>query len=146
MVMTGYQRPTLRLEWPEDSEFHGLVVRMTRMSVGEYLDSPVLNSTVLRMLASDDRASINDLAGLIRTHTLEWNLLDQAGVPVELTMNSLIGQDPLLLDAIARAWLNASTGVSAPLSPPSADGEPFPEESLPMEIALPNPGNSPGPE
>lgn len=143
--MTDYQRPALRLEWPEDSEFHGLVVRMTRMSVGEYLDSPVLNSTVLRMLASDDRTSINDLAGLIRSHALEWNLLDQAGSQVELTLNNLIGQDPLLLDAITRAWLNASTGVSAPLSPPSADGEQFPEGSLPMEIALPNPGNSPEP-
>lgn len=54
---------------------------------------------------------------------LGWNAEDEAGASIPLTVDALVGTIPVALGmAVIPKWKESMTGVSAPLVPPSPNG------------------------
>jgi hypothetical protein len=133
--MQGYQRPTLKLIWPADSEFHGLEVRVRRLSIGNMLEIADLEQGLT------DQNATTRLAALIAKMAkmlLSWNLLDAEEQPVTADETGLRTVDPEMLYAIINAATTAMVGVAPPLPQPSADGGQSLEASIPMETLSPS--------
>lgn len=118
---------TVTLEFGDDSDFPGLTVVLRRMSVQAWIES--------MGLVEDGRLTVSNLLTGIQTmvpHLVSWDLeeADGSAVPVSAALD----QDKDLLTVIYTAWLNGSTGVSAPLEQNSPDGpHSVRDVSLPME-------------
>jgi hypothetical protein len=134
--MGGFVRSALRLEWADDSEFAGLVVRVRRPTIGDrlWLDEPhegkegVFNA-------------IDRLVGAI----LEWNVEDpNTGEPVPVTAEGLQGLDEPMIAAILVQWTTSTTTRRTPLPPTPTDGD---LADIPMEpLTTEETGNSTGPD
>jgi hypothetical protein len=97
------------LEWPETHFLHGATVKVRSCSLG-------LSMQVSAVMQWDDL-----LAGLA-AHIVEWDL-ERDGQPIAIEPEAMkAGIDRPVLAAIARAWVDASTGVTAPLDTASNDG------------------------
>lgn len=80
-------------------------------------------------------ADISAIAELLSEHLVSWNLESEDGEPLGMSASEIqAGLERVVIEAIAVEWFKAAMGITAPLDPPSTDGEPFPEESLPMEV------------
>lgn len=138
----GFVRSTLLLKF-DDPELDGLEVRSRRLSAGALLTISRLRN---RDWATDGAEAVEELAGQLVTALTGWNLEDDNEVPVELTARNLADVDYKMLFAISDALLDASAGVSPPLSSPSNGGEPSVEASIPMEPLSVSPPSSNEPE
>lgn len=118
-------RRTYLLEWPEDSEYHGLLVRVRPTTLGVMVELDELEDEADRPLIDIFRP----LADVL----LWWNLLDDNDEPVPPTLDAMLGQDSRMMGEIIRAWQQATMGVSAPKGQKSTDGERSVEASLTME-------------
>jgi hypothetical protein len=82
------------------------------------------------------------LAEILCEYVVSWNLETENGEPLLIDANSVIAElEASVMAAIIRAWMDAASGVTAPLDGPSISGEPFPVESMSMETlseSLPN--------
>lgn len=125
----GYKRePTIYKLKFEDPEFEGLEIRTKSVPLGVFLDMEEL-------IAQErlDRESLDKLFEHFAGVLVGWNLEDQDDNPVPATIGGLYSQDLVFVRAIIDAWRDAMTDLPAPLAPPSEDGEPSPEASIPME-------------
>lgn len=124
----GYQRSALLLEWPEDSEFAGLEVRMKRLSIKQLMKIERLSE----MRKSDDTEqavkALSDLLDVVGKGLLGWNYEDDDGEPVSATRESLDEIDLLMSLAIIRAWSRTAAGVPLDSPPSSPTGEPVPPD------------------
>jgi hypothetical protein len=103
-----------------EGALEGLEVDIKATSVG----------TVLEMRgAENDRA----MAELLAAHILRWNYENEAGEPLEPTVDNLLALEAVVFARIVREWHRAASGVTSPLDPPSTDGEQSQEQSIPME-------------
>lgn len=116
---------TFKLEWPETHFLYGALIRMRSAPLG-------LSLRIRNGMAWEE------LVAAMCAHVAEWDL-EIGGKPVELvTATVLESIDQPVLVAIARAWQDASAGVTAPLDATSGDGPASPdmdelELSIPME-------------
>lgn len=138
----GYQRPKLRLEFGQD-QFDGLEVRMRSISIDQFVELNTLVTSGGKLLEESAEAAEarTRMYELLASGIVEWNLDDEAGVPVPATVDGLRAQDAAFVIALAHAWLSAVAGVPAPLGGPSPDGQPSEEPSIPMEVLSPNPSS-----
>ena len=104
---------TYRLEF--EGALAGAEVAIKATSVG----------TVLKLR---DDTSVDSVAALLADHLIGWNLEDADGQPVPATKEGVLSLEQPVLEAIARAWYQAATGVTAPLDAPNSM-----ESSLEME-------------
>lgn len=77
----------------------------------------------------DDESKIRAVLAFFVDHIATgWNLEDDDGQPIELTVNSLMTLPANLTLAIIPKWKEAATGVPVPLEQPSSDGNSSVEE------------------
>jgi hypothetical protein len=95
-----------------DPALNGLEVRAKSVSVDEFLAMDTFEA---------------ELAGL-GDALVEWNL-GPDGKPLPCTLASLRKQEPWVVRAMIRAWLEAISAVPPPLDENSGDGQPSAEES-----------------
>jgi hypothetical protein len=131
----GYKRKTkvyvLRFE---DEEYEGLEVRAKGASVEQLIS--LMNLARFgtgAKFGQGDIKEVDALFELFASKLTEWNLEDEDGVPVELSLAGLKSQDIDFALDVVLAWVGAVMGTSAPLEKSSPDGEQFPEGSIPME-------------
>lgn len=137
--MTGYKRAALRLEWPEDSEFAGLVVRMKRISIKQLLRVERLGNLRSSGTAEEVESAMTEILDTIGKGLLGWNyetervvsaegaMVETESVPVPAVRESLDDLDIDMVMAIVKAWTKAAAGVplaSPPNSPSGGTAEP----------------------
>lgn len=116
---------TFRLEWPATHFLHDALIRMRSAPIG--LSLRIRNGMPWE-----------ELIAALCAHVVEWNL-ELDGKPVQTDPAVVLESiDQPVLVAVARAWQDASSGVTAPLDVASDDGQPSPdtdelEQSIPME-------------
>lgn len=134
----GYQRKTYTLRWPEGHVHHGLIVKLRGLSINQ------LNTVQsMRGVKNEDDLSkelFDEVLSILAGRMISWNLEDD-GVPVPATKESLADEDFGMVMDIISAWTKAVTSVSAPLDARSNSGNTFPEASIPMEASSPSPTN-----
>jgi hypothetical protein len=130
----GYQpkRTVYRLQF-EDPEMEGLEVRARSVSTGQ-----LLMISALQGKAELTEEEIDTLIGAFAKALVSWNVEEEDGTPVPATAEGVKSQEIGFVQAIVWAWVDALTGVAAPLGPSSPGGEPFPEVSIPMEALSPS--------
>lgn len=122
----GYQRPLLRLKF-EDPEMAGLEVVCKRPSVGQ-----------IELFDKTDR-QLDEQLVVLQTCLISWNLEDEDGNPVPITIEGLKSQDQPFLAALIDAWTGQAVKVPGPLGRSLPSGEPSPVESIPMEALSESP-------
>ena len=83
-------------------------------------------------------ASIEDVDRVLATFAevlVAWNLEDDDDVPVPANLDGLKGQDQEFVFSIVMSYVDAVSGVSAPLEQPSPGGEPSLAASIPMDVS-----------
>lgn len=129
----GYQRKKRYvLEFPEDSEFYGLVVRMKPVAVGQVLDASRSGEEANADLMEQRFRQFAD--GLD-----SWNLEDEDGASVPATYEGVLSTDIELLGVLYDAWETAiGGGVSEGKGESSNSGKQFPEGLIPMDTSSPS--------
>ncbi len=69
----GYQRSTLILEWPEDSEFFGLEIRMKRLSIRQLLKVQALQDLHASTNSEESIEALSDTFDLLAKSLISWN-------------------------------------------------------------------------
>lgn len=137
--MGGYVRPrTLKLTWADDTEFAGLEIRARRASLETFFELAPLIDGGIDTSTPEGRQEFLGLFLEFGKYLVAWNLQDEDGAEVPCTPEEFMRQDPRFVREVLDQWAEAIAGVAAPLEQPSADGEPFPEASLPMEALSPS--------
>lgn len=131
----GYRRPPIKLVF-EAAELEGLEVRARRLSVSE-LDQ-LINMPDHLTRPERDNIAFEVLLAVLKG----WNLEDEQGQPVPLTMDGLRSTDRALVNSIADELITASTRVAPPLPRRSDDGSPSGEEWELMESLTSSTGPS----
>ncbi len=111
----------------EDTNMEGAEVVIKATPVG-----------VLRQLQSAEND--NEYFELMEKYIISWNL-DFNGEPIKIAADDMADKlETVYAVAIVGQWILAARGVTAPLDPPSRDGEMSAEElTLPMEALSENP-------
>lgn len=123
----GFKRSALLLEWPENSEFSGLEVRMRRLSIRQL--SEVQGLADLRKDDTVDTVKVfADLLDAIADGLLGWNYEADDGAPVPATREGLDGCDVDMVLQLVRAWMDAAASVPLASPPSSPPGEPDPPD------------------
>lgn len=136
----------------EDPKFDGLEVVMSPpASIQESLEFDKVRRARSRAVEPEDvEKALGRLAEMLGEHMLSWNL-EKKGIPVSCDAKGLMSSDGRILVAIEGAYINAVSGVPAPLALSSADtgssssdGSPSPltasgAPSIPMEPLSGNP-------
>jgi hypothetical protein len=108
------------------TDYDGAHVRMRGTTLAEQIH-------VEDLRASDAPDSGLELFEFLASLLVDWNIEDDNEQPVPATLDGVRAQDFGFTVAIMNALQTAVTGVSAPLEPSSADGEPSAVASIPME-------------
>lgn len=88
---------------------------------------------------AERKAALEEVFPVLARGIVEWNLESEQGKPVMIRPETFASLDLPFIRAILDAWMDASAGVSRPLSTPSKDGDSFPEGSIPMETLSASP-------
>lgn len=117
--MTGFQRKPKIIEFPEEHEFHGLVVMARRPNV-HAIEAvyTVMGADTERSLAAEIGPLIDDVFG---PALLSWNYHDEEGVAVPANADGLRQVDVEVLLEILQGWVDAAS-PSAELGKESASG------------------------
>lgn len=123
-----HQIPRIDVTFTEGHKYHGCEATLRRLKLGEWLD--------ITGLGGEEGPAVRHVGDQLKTMAdklLAWNLEDESGNPVPTTPDAVLEQDPDLMMAILGVWLDALSGVPAPLEPSSTNGEPSLVESIPMD-------------
>jgi hypothetical protein len=115
-----------------DTEMEGLEVTVRSTSMGNILQMAELDEMNPLALTKEDVDKIRKLFAILAGAMLSWNL-EEDGVPVPATLESILAQEPEFVMTIIKSWTRAMTQASGPLAQPSLDGERSLEASIPME-------------
>lgn len=135
----GFRRRTYLLKFGPDSGFDGLEVRMRGMSVDTLARLAQLADLKGRADGEFEAADLGRLEPMweaVAGALIEWNVLDDDGAPVPVTLDAVRSEDLSMLFAIVDAWQTQVAGVSGPLGRRSPGGGPSAAPPIPME-ALP---------
>ena len=112
----GYTRSTLKLVWPEDSEFSGLEVRMKRLSIRKLTELQALFEVRTSLDEKQAMEAFQKIVDIVAGSLIGWNLeIDsdegEATTPVPATRESLADQDPEMVLELVTCWMKVATGV-----------------------------------
>lgn len=85
-------------------------------------------------------ASVRDAIPLLAEHLLSWNLTDQNKDIIAFEAKAITRDiEPEIIRQIIGEWYKVAVGISAPLDPPSNDGQSRPDTEpgelfIPMEV------------
>lgn len=127
----GYKRTPKQynLVFGEDSEFAGLEVTVSSISVGELLEFQALQEKV----KEEDFASIEMLLEKFTGAVKDWNLEEEDGTPIPVSVESVKAQDLEFVLTLIEHWIEAVSAVTRDLGKASNSGATSEEERLPME-------------
>lgn len=133
--MTGYEQPRKVLDLTVEGH-PGLTVQARSVSMGQVIDlSASIEARIFGpAIPPEDLPHLKKVLDAFGAALVGWNLTD-GGTPVPATRAGLRTLDHALFRRLVLAWIDAMVTVPAPLDPPSADGEPHPEQSIPMEVS-----------
>jgi hypothetical protein len=118
-----------------DPRLNGLTVQAKSVSIGRFMEiTGVTAAAAIGGITLKDEAVARDpmldaLAEVITT----WNLEDEKGKAVDPGYDALRDQEPWVIRDIYKAWMEAVSGVSAPLPNSSGSQASSPELSIPMD-------------
>jgi hypothetical protein len=115
------------LEWPEDSEFAGLEIRMKRLSVRQLMRIERLSEIRKSKDTDEVLAAWAELLDTLGKGLLGWNYEDDNGA-VPAARESLDDLDLDMVLAWVRAWTRAATAVPLASPPSSPTGAPVPPD------------------
>lgn len=121
----------------EDPEFTGLEVVARPLPTGDYLEMVALMDEPAETIR-DSKDKHHRIYEIFVTALISWNLEKEDGAPVPATVDGLGGQDHEFCLELIRAYMDAVTGVPAPLELRSPSGDPSLEASIPMETLSPS--------
>lgn len=124
----GYKRGALVLEWPEDSEFSGLEIRMRRLSIAQLLRIEGLSDLRKSSDSAEVAQAFDALLDALGEGLLSWNYEDDDGTPVPAERASLTRLDLDLVLAWVKGWTKAAAGIPLASPPSSPTGEPVPPD------------------
>jgi hypothetical protein len=104
----------------DDPDYEGLIVR-------------IRSGTLAERQEFDEITTNKDLFEFFERMLVEWNAEDDNGAVLPLTAEGIRQLEPTTFREIQSAWIRAVREVAAPLEPPSNDGDPSLEASMPME-------------
>lgn len=115
-----------RLKW-EDGEYAGLEVNIRSLTMGQLIEAKSGKSAT-------GKDGLEGTVELLADRIVDWNLEDDVtGEPVPATLDAMLAEDDdLILDIINR-WMEAVSGVPAPLDATSPSGEISQVASIPTE-------------
>jgi hypothetical protein len=119
----GFKRSALVLEWPENSEFSGLEIRMRRMTIRQLIDVEKLSDVSKDSTADEVKTAMSEMLDAVAGGLLSWNYEDEDG-PVPAVRESLDGLDMDMVMAWIRAWKTAAAAVPLASPPSSPTGAP----------------------
>jgi hypothetical protein len=125
-------RRIYKLEF-DGEKYAGIVVRVRAMSFATLLDIENMRRSDEMADRAEMRAQLDEFHGIFVDHLVDWNLEEEDGAPVPLTVEGLRSQEGSFVTSIIAAWRDTPTEVPAPLGRPSSDGDPSVELSVPME-------------
>lgn len=117
-----------------DPDMEGLEVKARSMPLGDLM-------AMADTIDNIDKATIGDVDGMLAKFAevlVSWNLEDDDDMPVPTTLDGLKSQDQEFVFAVVVSYINAVTGVSAPLPQTSPGGEPSLAASIPMDVSSPS--------
>lgn len=119
---------TYLIQFDEGHEYHGAEARLSGMTYGEWEQVTGLDGG-----GGDTNGAVS--VRRFVDHLISWNLEDEDGKPLPMTMDTVKEIDHDLVAALNNAWVNTLTGVheADPLPESSPSGEPSLVESVPME-------------
>jgi hypothetical protein len=142
----GYVRKKILLLKFDDAEFEGLEVRVRQASIEQ-----ICRYAEFGEFEGGTREQMTEIIDMLAAGVISWNLEEPTGGtvpgtagddevrPVPCTAAGMWTQDGNFIADIFRAWIQATTGVSAPLAPGSPAGEPSLEASIPMDTPSQSP-------
>jgi hypothetical protein len=80
-------------------------------------------------------ALLAQIAELLAAKMVSWDLAEDDDTPVPTTAEAIRKEDISMVMEILNAWTEVAMGVKASLGKGSNSGQPFPEESIPMETS-----------
>jgi hypothetical protein len=115
-------------------------VRAKSVPLGKFLDLTKLAELQGGTAGPEEMDQLRELFSGFADALLSWNLEDETtGEPVPATLDGLLAQEFDFVLQIVMAWLDAISGVAAPLAKPSPAGATTLEASLPMAPLSPSP-------
>ncbi len=121
----GFKRQAYKLQWPKESRWSGLEVRLRGMAIGELEE-------IAKLRGGTGMEALKPVLDILGDALLSWNFEDEDGNPVPI--ENFREEDSAMLLAIVHAWTDVVGDVPAPLSTPSSDGGKSEEASIPMVI------------
>jgi hypothetical protein len=141
----GYKRGALVLEWPEDSEFSGLEIRMKRLSIRQMLRIEKLSDLRTSDNADEVLSAWSEVLDTLGRGLLSWNYEGDDGTAVPAARESLDDLDIDMVLAWVRAWTKAAAAVPLASPPSSPTGAPEPPDEEWASFLETNQENSPAP-
>lgn len=157
----GYVRSTLKLAWPEDSEFSGLEVHMRRLSIRKLMEVQSLQDLRQSTDMAESMAAMSSILDTVSGALIGWNLEEEIEqedgstviVKVPATREALDDQDVAMILDLVSNWIAVASSVplgsrtnSDPTQQPSHPEEPPLEEwaslALPSQDLLSEPVSS----
>lgn len=112
----------------------GLTVLVRGRSMGEYLQGRDLSWEDDPEIKRDEKVErYRALYKEFVADIIEWNLEDENGETLEISEQSLLDGDDILLIPVVAAWANRRVKLPSPLDGGSTSGDSLEEENIPME-------------
>lgn len=115
----GYVRSTLKLVWPDDSEFSGLQVHMKRLSIKKLMEVQSLQDLRESTDMAESMAAMSSILDTLAGALISWNLEDEVEqedgsttvMPVPCTRAALDDQDVALVLDLVSNWISVASSV-----------------------------------
>jgi hypothetical protein len=119
---------TYLVKFDEGHEYHGAEARLRGMTYGEWEQATGLDG-------GDGDSGGGAPVQRFVDHLISWNLEDDKGQPLPISMDAVKSLDHDLVAALNNAWIQTLIGVhdADPLAGSSPSGEPSQVESIPTE-------------
>lgn len=124
------ERTLYRLNF-QDAQYHGLVVEMTGLRIGVFMEIAELGELDATRLRRADMAKVLRVFEIFADGLHSWNVLDEHGEPVPTTIEGVRTQEFPFIQMLLEQWMEAIGGVPDPLGQPSAAGKLW---ELPVEV------------
>ncbi len=99
-------RRKIKLVFPEDHPLHGLEITLRTISLGKFRE----------ITEREDKVDYGEAEITVMIdHVVEWNLEDEDGNPLPISVESFMEIDPANSTAIRLAWFEKSMGQEVPV-------------------------------
>jgi hypothetical protein len=124
------ERTLYRLNF-EDPQYQGLVVEMTGLKVGLFMEVAELGDFDAARLKRAGASKVLRVFDIVAGGLHQWNVIDDAGEPVPASLDGIKTQEFPFILMLLEQWMAAVGSVPGPLEQPSAAGK---LSALPVEI------------